>query len=80
MQPEFEKFNELPPALKMETAQNLSNHDLVNLAQTSKYHSGASLVAEGLGGARGSLAGAHDLDAMTALCKVRTNDFIDLKS
>ncbi|KTC86769.1 hypothetical protein [Legionella brunensis] len=25
-------------------------------------------------------AGADDLDAMTALCKVRTNDFLDLKS
>jgi hypothetical protein len=38
MQPKFEKFNELPPKLKIETAQNLSNRDLVNLAQTSKYH------------------------------------------
>lgn len=38
MQSKFEKFNELPPELKIETAQNLSNRDLVNLAQTSKYH------------------------------------------
>ena len=28
----------------------------------------------------GGAAGGVDLDAMTALCKVRTNDFIDLKS
>ncbi|WP_045107388.1 hypothetical protein [Legionella hackeliae] len=38
MQPKFETFNELPEALKLETAQNLSTSDLVNLAQTSKYH------------------------------------------
>jgi len=38
MQSKFEKFNELPAELKIETAQNLSNRDLVNLAQTSKYH------------------------------------------
>lgn len=38
MQSKFEKFNELPPELKIETAQNLSNRDLANLAQTSKYH------------------------------------------
>ena len=38
MQSKFEKFNELPEELKIETAQNLSNRDLVNLAQTSKYH------------------------------------------
>ncbi len=38
MQSKFEKFNELPPELKSEPAQNLSNRDLVNLAQTSKYH------------------------------------------
>lgn len=38
MQSKFEKFNELLPELKTETAQNLSNRDLVNLAQTSKYH------------------------------------------
>lgn len=38
MQSKFEKFNELPPELKIETAQNLSNRDLVTLAQTSKYH------------------------------------------
>ena len=38
MQSKFEKFNELPTALKIETAQNLSNRDLVNLAKTSKYH------------------------------------------
>ncbi|HAT1766993.1 TPA: F-box protein [Legionella pneumophila] len=37
MQSKFE-INELPPELKIETAQNLSNRDLVNLAQTSKYH------------------------------------------
>ena len=30
--------NKLPAELKIETAQNLSNRDLVNLAQTSKYH------------------------------------------
>ena len=29
MQSKFEKFNELPTALKIETAQNLSNRDLV---------------------------------------------------
>ncbi|HAT8860162.1 TPA: F-box protein [Legionella pneumophila subsp. pneumophila] len=38
MQSKFEKYNELPPVLKIETAQGLSNRDLVNLAQTSKYH------------------------------------------
>ncbi|KTD53493.1 hypothetical protein Lsan_3903 [Legionella santicrucis] len=38
MQSKFEKFNELPAELKIETAQNLSNRDLVNLAQTSRYH------------------------------------------
>ena len=38
MQSKFEKFNELPAELKIESAQNLSNRDLVNLAQTSKYH------------------------------------------
>jgi hypothetical protein len=38
MQSKFEKFNELPAELKIETAQNLPNRDLVNLAQTSKYH------------------------------------------
>lgn len=38
MQSKFEKFNELPAELKIEIAQNLSNRDLVNLAQTSKYH------------------------------------------
>nr|HAT8715266.1 F-box protein [Legionella jordanis] len=38
MQSKSETFNELPPELKIETAQNLSNRDLVNLAQTSKYH------------------------------------------
>ncbi|KTD48118.1 hypothetical protein Lrub_1482 [Legionella rubrilucens] len=38
MQSKFEKFNELLPELKIETAQNLSNRDLVNFAQTSKYH------------------------------------------
>lgn len=38
MSSEFEKFNELPPELKIETAQSLSNPDLVNLAMTSKYH------------------------------------------
>ena len=38
MQFKFEKFNELPAELKIDTAQNLSNRDLVNLVQTSKYH------------------------------------------
>jgi len=38
MQSKFEKFNELPAELKIETAQNLSNRDLVNLVQTSTYH------------------------------------------
>ncbi|CEK11597.1 hypothetical protein [Legionella hackeliae] len=38
MQSKFEKFNELSPELKIETAQNLSNRDLVNFARTSKYH------------------------------------------
>jgi hypothetical protein len=38
MQSKFEKFNELPAVLKIQTAQNLSNRDLVNLVQTSKYH------------------------------------------
>ena len=36
MQDKFEKFNELPSELKIETAQNLSNRDLANLTQTSK--------------------------------------------
>ena len=38
MQDKFEMFDELPVELKLETAQKLSNRDLVNLAQTSKYH------------------------------------------
>lgn len=38
MQSKLKKFNELPAELKIEIAQNLSNRDLVNLAQTSKYH------------------------------------------
>ncbi|CAM2924533.1 TPA: F-box protein [Legionella pneumophila] len=38
MHSKFEKFNELLRELKIETAQNLSNRDLVNFAQTSKYH------------------------------------------
>ncbi|BCA96479.1 hypothetical protein TUM19329_28400 [Legionella antarctica] len=38
MQSKFENFNKLPLELKIETAQNLSNRDLVNFAQTSKYH------------------------------------------
>ena len=38
MQSKFEKFNELPPELQNETAQNLSIRDLVNLARTSKKH------------------------------------------
>ena len=38
MQSKFEKFNELPPELKIESAQNVLSRDLVNLAQTSKYH------------------------------------------
>ncbi|BCA96882.1 hypothetical protein TUM19329_32430 [Legionella antarctica] len=36
---EFEEFNELPAQTKIETAQNLSNRDLLNLAQTSRSHS-----------------------------------------
>lgn len=38
MQDKFEIFDKLLEELKPETAQNLSNRDLVNLAQTSKYH------------------------------------------
>ena len=45
MQSKFENFNEelpvnkeLPADLKIETAQNLSNHELVDLSITSKYH------------------------------------------
>ncbi|MFC3909293.1 F-box protein [Legionella dresdenensis] len=40
MQSKSETFDELPPELKLKivNAQNLSNRDLVNLAQTSKYH------------------------------------------
>ncbi|KTD42505.1 hypothetical protein [Legionella quateirensis] len=38
MQDKFEMFDELPAELKIETAQSLSNRDLVNLAQTSKYY------------------------------------------
>lgn len=38
MQDKFEMFDELPVELELETAQKLSNRDLVNLAQTSKYH------------------------------------------
>lgn len=38
MESKFEKFNELLSELKIKTAQSLSNRDLVNLAQTSKYH------------------------------------------
>ncbi|KTC92241.1 F-box protein [Legionella cincinnatiensis] len=38
MQDTFEMWDRLPPELKLETVQNLSNRDLVNLAQTSKYH------------------------------------------
>lgn len=38
MQNKFEGFNNLPAELRIETAQNLSNRDLVSLAQTSKYH------------------------------------------
>lgn len=40
MQSKLEKFNELPLELQIETAQNLSNHDLVHFAQASKYHLG----------------------------------------
>jgi hypothetical protein len=38
MQSKFEKFHELPADLKIKTAQNLSNLDLANFAETSKYH------------------------------------------
>ncbi|RUR17193.1 F-box protein [Legionella sp. km535] len=38
MQSKFENFNDSPEELKIETAQNLSNSDLVNFAQTSKFH------------------------------------------
>ncbi len=38
MQSKFENFNDLPEELKIETAQNLSNRELVNLSITSKYH------------------------------------------
>jgi len=38
MQSKFDKFDELAPELKCEIAKNLSNRDLVNLAQTSRYH------------------------------------------
>lgn len=38
MQDKFEMFDELPVELELKTAQKLSNRDLVNLAQTSKYH------------------------------------------
>ncbi len=38
MQSKFEKFNKLPPELKIETAKNLSNRDLIDLARSSKYH------------------------------------------
>ncbi|MDI9817936.1 MULTISPECIES: F-box protein [unclassified Legionella] len=38
MQPTFERFNELPKELKIETAHNLSVPDLVSLSLTSKSH------------------------------------------
>ncbi|QRN03472.1 F-box protein [Legionella sp. MW5194] len=38
MESKFENFNDLPEELKIETAQNLSNRELVNLSITSKYH------------------------------------------
>ncbi|HBP6861715.1 TPA: F-box protein [Legionella pneumophila] len=38
MQDKFEMFDELPPELETEVAQNLSNRELVNLGQASKYH------------------------------------------
>lgn len=38
MKDEFEMFDKLAPELKTEIAKNLSNCDLVNLAQTSEYH------------------------------------------
>ncbi len=38
MRDKFEMFDELPVDLELEIAQNLSSRDLVNLAQTSKYH------------------------------------------
>ena len=38
MQSKFENFKDLPNELKIETAQNLSNRELVNFSMTSKYH------------------------------------------
>ena len=38
MQSKFDNFNDLPEELKIETAQNLSNRELVTLSITSKYH------------------------------------------
>jgi len=38
MKSKFKMFNELPPELQTEIAQNSSNPDLVNLARTSEYH------------------------------------------
>ncbi|HAT8178911.1 TPA: F-box protein [Legionella pneumophila] len=38
MESKFDRFDELAAELKIETAQNLSNRDLVNLAQASKDH------------------------------------------
>ncbi|STX38800.1 F-box protein [Legionella feeleii] len=38
MQSKCEDFNELPKELKIETAQRLSNRDLINLSLTSRYH------------------------------------------
>ncbi|HIF0232821.1 TPA: F-box protein [Legionella pneumophila] len=40
MQSKFEKFNELAEELKLETAQKLSNLDLVTFARASKYYLG----------------------------------------
>ncbi|AMP88263.1 hypothetical protein [Legionella pneumophila] len=38
MKNKFELFDELPQELQIETTPSLSNRELVNLAQTSKYH------------------------------------------
>ncbi|RUR16017.1 F-box protein [Legionella sp. km535] len=38
MQSKFENFNDSPEELKIETAQNLSNRELVNLSMASKSH------------------------------------------
>jgi hypothetical protein len=38
MQDNFKMFDALPSELRLEAVGNLSNRDLVNLAQASKYH------------------------------------------